>query len=120
MKLKQLDLSRHHLNIEAIAAMCDSFTIKKLSICSCDISSSGIKRMTETLSDFNYSLKKLDISSNFLSDDGAEAIGNYLSKSSILCELNMSYTEITNLGAAKIANALKWNTTSILKKLDIS
>ena len=115
MKLKQLDLSCHHLNIEAIAAMCDAIKldciVKKLSIYSCGITNSGIKRMTETLSDFNHSLKKLDISSNFLSDDGTEAIGNYLSNSSILCELNMSYTGITNLGAAKIANALKCNTT---------
>ena len=57
-------------------------------------------------------------SSSNLSDDGAEAISDYLSKSSILCKLNVSHTGITILGAVKIANALKVNTT--LKKLDIS
>ena len=124
MKLKQLDLSCHHFNTEAIAAMCDSIkldcTVKKLSICNCDITSSGIKRMTETLSDFNHSLKKLDVSFNFLSDDGLEAIGNYLSKNSILCELNVSCTGITDVGAVKVAKALKVNAASTLRKLDIS
>ena len=124
MKLKQLDLSCHHFNTEAIATMCDSIkldcAVKKLSICNCDITSSGIKRMTETLSDFNHSLKKLDISSNNLSDDGAEAIGDYLSKSSILCELNVSCSGITHVGAVKVAKALKCNTTNTLRKLDIS
>ena len=122
MKIKQLDLSYHQFNTEAIAVMCDviklDFTVKKLSISNCGITSSGIKRVIETLSDFNHSLKKLDVSSNNLSDDGAEAIGDYLSKSSILCELNVSQTGITILGAVKIANALEVNTT--LKKLDIS
>ena len=124
MKIKQLDLSYHHFNGEVITAMCDSIkpdtTVKKLTISNCGITSSGIKRVTETLSDFNHSLKKLDVSSNFFSNDGAEAIADYLSKSSILCELNVSHTGITNLGAVNISNALKVNTTSNLKKLDIS
>ena len=86
----------------------------------CVIVNSRIKEMTLALISFNDSLKKLDISLSNLSNDEAVAIGDYLSKKSTLCELNLKFNGIGMLGAKKIAQALMDNTTSNLKKLDIS
>ena len=120
--LEQLDLSHHILNIKAVAALCESIkrktTIKKLRASHCSITGNGIKNITEALITYSHSLRKLHISSNNLSDDGAKVIGEYLNKSSMLCELDLSYNEIRMQGGAKIAEGLKVNT--VLKKLDIS
>ena len=121
MRLKQLDFSHHKFNAEAVVALSESIkrcTIKKLTISDCNITSGGFEKIAEALINFNYSLKKLDISSNNLSDEGAEVISHYLSNNSILCELNLSHNRITKLGASKVAGALIVNAT--LRKLDIS
>ena len=60
----------------------------------------------------------MDISSNYLLDNGAEAIADFISKNSTLCKLNLSCNKIGMVGSTKIAEALKVN--KALKKLDIS
>ena len=122
MMLEQLDLSHHIFNDKTVDTMCESIkmkaTIKKISLSNCNINIKGIKKMVETFICFNHLLKKLDVSSNNLSDDEAEAIADYISKNSTLCKLNLSYNTIGMVGSAKIAEALKINKT--LKELDIS
>ena len=48
----------------------------------------------------------LDISSNNISDDVAEAISEYLNYNGMLQELNISHNEITSEGIVKILKAL--------------
>ena len=121
MILKQLDISHHKFNNEAVSAICKSLkcttTLKKICMSNCNITSTAIEKMTEAFG-FNYSIKKLDISSNNLSDDGAKVISDYLSKNTTMLELNISSNKIETIGAAKIAEALKVNIT--LRKLDFS
>ena len=63
-------------------------------------------------------LKKLNISGNSISDDGATAISDGLKINNSLQELNMEYNKISNKGAKRIAEAIKVNTT--LKILNIN
>ena len=119
--LKQLDISHHKFNNEAVSAICNSLkcttTLKKICMSNCNITSTAIEKMTEAFG-FNYSIKKLDISLNNLSDDGAKVISDYLSKNTTMLELNISSNKIETIGAVKIAEALKVNIT--LRKLDFS
>ena len=120
-KLKQLNISRHKFNNEALTAICSSLkcttTLKKLCISNCNIANIGIERIIDAFS-YNSLLKKLDISSSNLSDDGVEVLSNYLIKNTTMLELNMSKNKTTAVGGIRIAKALKINTT--LRKLDIS
>ena len=122
MRLEQLDLSHHTFNDKTVAALCECIkrkdTITNFIISDCSITNKGIKKMVESFIFFNYLLKKLNISSNNLCDDGAKAIADYISKNSTLCELNLSCNKIGMVGSTKLAEALKGN--KALKKLDIS
>jgi len=121
MTLKQLNISNNKFNNEVLTTICDSLkssttTIKKF--CISNVTTAGIKMLIEALSS-NHSLQKLDISANNFSDDGADAISAYLSKSTTtLLELNISCNNIKTFGVKKIVEALKNNST--LRKLDIS
>ena len=65
----------------------------------------------------NKTLKKLNITDNSISDDGAAAISDGLKYIISLQELNMSHNKITSEGAKMIAEAIKVNTT--LHTLDL-
>ena len=65
-----------------------------------------------------YTLQKLVISSNKISDDGAIAFSKCLKTNTTLIELDMSRNNITCKGASVIAEAIQVNTA--LQKLNIS
>ena len=67
---------------------------------------------------FFHTIKKLDISYNNISKDGALAISDYLKTEKVLKELNISNNKLSNHGIIKIAEAIQINTT--LKLLNIS
>ena len=66
----------------------------------------------------NTALQRLDISHNFISDDGGIIIGECLKLNSTLEELYLSDNKITSYAIIEIAEAIKINTT--LQKLDVS
>ena len=65
----------------------------------------------------NDRMLKLELSYNYISDDGARAISECLKVSKTLKELNISNNMITSLGIIKITEAIQINTT--LRLLDI-
>ena len=65
-----------------------------------------------------YTLQKLNISNNKISDDGAIAFSECLKTNTTLIELDMSSNNITCKGASVIAEAIQVNTA--LQKLNIS
>ena len=76
-----------------------------------------LTKMTENVQ-VNTKLQRLDISHNYISDEGAIIISKYLNLNGTLKELNLSDNKITDDGIINIADAIKINAT--LLKLNIS
>ena len=66
----------------------------------------------------NIRLKKLNLSSNDLSDDGVQFLAEALLANTTLIELNLSSTGITNHGIISLKEMLQFNET--LEKLYLS
>ena len=76
-----------------------------------------IKALAEALK-INTTLRELNLSKNFISDEGGKALAEALKINTTLTKLNLSKNSIGNQGASAIAEALKTNTT--LTTLDFS
>ena len=90
---------------------------KFTSLTLCNITSSGSTKFAEAIQ-VPTTLQKLNISNNWIHDDGAIAISNSLKYNISLQQLNMSKNNITSEGAMYIAEAIQVNST--LEKLDLS
>ena len=111
-KIKELNIAGNIITEQGAKVVADLFC------CNCKIgtvaNSGSLSKITKVYS----ALQKIDISHNFISDDGAAAIGECLKLNKVLKELNLSDNKINSNGVAKIADAIKINAT--LLKLDIS
>ena len=116
--LQNLDISSNTIGDDGMLAISrwlrNNTTLQVLNVSNNNITSAGTKEL-EII--YNV-LQKLDISNNWLSDDGALDISNCLNHISSLSDLNISLNEITDEGAIQIAKAVKSN--SSLLQLDIS
>ena len=95
----------------------EDYTLQKLDLSHNNITNEGAKMIGEAIK-VNKTIQKLDITGNSISDDGAAAISDGLNYNFSLQELNMSYNKITSEGAKIIGEAIKVNKT--LQKLKIN
>ena len=119
-RFRILDMSENNIGddgITAIAgALSNSQQIKELNIKQCGITLTGARSLAAGLL-VNYSVRRLDVSENNISDDGITAIAGTLSNSQI-SELNISRCGITLTGARLLAAVLPINNS--IKRLDVS
>ena len=117
--LKKLDLSYNILSDDGatlISSCLKCNNLLELNISHNNITNKAIKNITEFIQ-VNTTLKKLDLSYNILSDDGATLISSCL-KCNNLLELNISHNGITDKGTKEIAEAIEISLT--LQNIDIS
>ena len=120
--LQRLDLSNNTLFYDRVTisdGLKSNNTLLELNISynSIAYNCKGTKNITEFIQ-VNTALKKLDLSHNVLSDDGATVISSFLKCNNSLLGLNISYNNITYKGTKNITESIQVNTT--LKNLDLS
>ena len=126
--LKKLDISGNNLRVEGSVALAEMLSCNKslteLNLRGCDITEAELREIARGLL-HNTSLKKLDISQNYMSFsrnklemEGSVALAEMLSCNKSLTELNLRGCDITEAELREIARGLLHNTS--LKKLDIS
>ena len=149
LTLLELDISSNCLSMNGVTTVCDSLkqncTLVKLTVRlptsnsdsntfvmriitdseMCDVSNRNVcdtgARLVAAMLHNNCKVTKLDISKNKFSDDGVQAICDYLAHKKQKCmlqDLNMSYNRITKQGAESMNKAFQTNET--LYKLNIS
>ena len=89
-------------------------TLTELNLSSNEITDEGAETLIEAIQ-VNTTLQSLDISHNTIFGDGLSSISKI---NSALCKLNLSSNKITDEGAMRLAEAIKVNKT--LQKLNIS
>jgi Ran GTPase-activating protein (RanGAP) involved in mRNA processing and transport len=95
--------------------------LETLNLCNNKIRSNGAFHLADAfVKGKNLFLKTLDLSDNFIEANGAEAFGVVLRFSYTLEELNLSRNNIGDQGVMVIAQGLKENPESRLKRLDLS
>jgi len=116
--IKVLNVS-HNIFTDLGATVITEFVLNSKIITELNISNTNIsiKPFAENLLG-NFSLLKLDISNNGITDNEAKVIGIVVKDNNILQELNISYGKLSAVGALYIAEGLCKNVS--LLKLDVS
>ncbi|XP_067237098.1 protein NLRC5-like isoform X2 [Chanodichthys erythropterus] len=122
--LQELDLSRIELrdmDWEKISAfLVDSYcTVRKIKLNNCELTKNSCSVLATVLSK-NNNLKEMDLNNSRLLDSGVKKICEGLKKP--VCELEilkLSNCSITEEGYKALASALKSNTSSHLRELDL-
>ncbi|CAK8688529.1 unnamed protein product [Clavelina lepadiformis] len=102
--MKKLDLFGNNLGDDGASHISTCLSkIEELDIGLCDISASGIKCISDAISKLPQPMKKLNLWSNNLGDDGASHISTCLSK---IEELNIGLCDISASGIKCISDAI--------------
>ena len=105
---------------------CELFSINflpldVLNISNNNISKDGIKKLVELLSDEKCTLAKLNLSNNYIGDEGSIILSQGISKNNSLIAINLSSNYILNAGVIEIAKSLKSETgNKTIKKINLS
>jgi Ran GTPase-activating protein (RanGAP) involved in mRNA processing and transport len=109
-KCKELDLRRNEINSDGIGILTDQLstnqTLEILYLSFNFISDMGVYYLVESISLNNRILKKLELDSNEITDQGAEYLSQMLKTNQILIWLSLDNNNITNQGIKLIANVL--------------
>ncbi|XP_040907607.1 uncharacterized protein LOC121190668 isoform X10 [Toxotes jaculatrix] len=122
-KLDVFDLKKYLKSEKVLLGMLPVVKVSKTTLLSwCELSEESCKGLTSSvLSSASSNLMELDLSHNDLLDSGVELLADGLK--SLHCKLEilkLSGCQVTEKGCAALASALKSNTASHLKQLDLS
>jgi Ran GTPase-activating protein (RanGAP) involved in mRNA processing and transport len=94
-------------------------TLEQLSLWNNRIGDMGVRSLSNALSFNRNNLKKIDLSDNDITDDGAKYLAQMLKTNTILTHLTLSRNNISDKGVQQIANALQ-NRNRTLQKLSFT
>ncbi|XP_053539385.1 NACHT, LRR and PYD domains-containing protein 4E isoform X2 [Ictalurus punctatus] len=93
---------------------------RKAELCECDLTEEICRVLSSVLSSNSSRLRELDLSNNKLQDSGVKMLSAGLENPHCSVEkLRMNYCSITDEGCAALASALRSNSSSHLRELDL-
>jgi Ran GTPase-activating protein (RanGAP) involved in mRNA processing and transport len=108
---KELDLRRNEIKSNGIGILADQLMqnqiLVTLYLSFNFISDTGVRYLMESISNNHTRLKKLELDSNEITDQGAEYISEMLKTNQILTWLSLDNNNITNQGIKSLANVLR-------------
>jgi Ran GTPase-activating protein (RanGAP) involved in mRNA processing and transport len=120
--LSKINLSKNNASEKGAQSLAQVLAtnqvIQDLNLASCNIGFVGVKHLAEALEGQNKVLRKINLSSNQLNEEGALVLTGALDKESKIFELDISDNNISDVGAIFIIDTLFDNNS--LKILNLS
>ena len=117
--LLELDLSRNCIGddgVEALARYVPESNLAEISLENCGVTSAGCDALAQMISG-SKRLRTLDLSVNFLGDQGVLRLGAALERSSVLQTVGLNMCGVTNDGFSALLDVLEKNASISLLKL---